>query len=642
MNPTTPIPLVAIVGRPNVGKSTLFNALLGQGQKAITYGEPGVTRDRQYALVTLEEAAEQPPQTLVLVDTGGFFTPEQASRLRPPAATDQTDAPPEKHRKPRDGKQKSGKKSSTLKMDAKASHPSTFLMDGPGFYQVMAAQVQQAVHDADLVLLVFDGREEPLPHDYAIAQYLREQGKTFWVLANKIDHAGYEAAAHQGRALGCREEEFWLISAAHQQGLGELKQRLQIFGQTCRGQSTWPKSILPQERLASRVAIIGVPNVGKSTLLNALLKNERALVSQRAGTTMDPVEGHFDLFFGPRVKLIDQHPLFPTAQEQLWEEYQSLAGNLVSSTQCASILGEAEVAEELRQNIFTAPWDEKADDETDSVSDSGLDAAPNSAAEDGMAPSNQTNAPADPATNYWRAVQVVDTAGIRKKKLVHAPLEVEAVHKALQAMAAAEVVLYVADATVPLGHHDRRLLEIAKEKGKSIILCLNKTDLLRQKFKTLAEQKNWLKDFAEFIPWPNFCEVVPLSAAQGRGLGRLKKALAETILVRHQRIAPRLINEALFELVAQQSFIVPRSGGKTFKVRFATMIKSTPPTIIIFANCVRHIPLTYRRYLQNGLRQMLGIKNTPLHLIFRKNGDLRPGKGKGNASEERAREEKEK
>ncbi|MBP5295893.1 MAG: 50S ribosome-binding GTPase, partial [Bacteriovoracaceae bacterium] len=559
MTPTPAIPLVAIVGRPNVGKSTLFNALLGEGKKAITYGEPGVTRDRQYALVTLDDEGGQAAQTLVLVDTGGFFTPEApAAREAGPA----TVAGNKKAAGQGRGKGK-GKHSSAGALSARDHQTSTFLMDGPTFYAVMAAQVQQAVQDADLVLLVFDGREEPLPHDYAIAQYLRQQGKIFWPVANKIDHAGRVAEAHHGRQLGGKEDDFFMISAAHQHGLGELKQRLQAFAKTCPGQKTWPTSILPRERLASRLAIIGAPNVGKSTLLNALLKNERALVSARAGTTMDPVEGHFDLFFGPKVNLLDERPLFPTAQEQLWEEYQNLSGNLVTPEQIKVLLTEEEVAEELRNKVFTQTIEGPSDEQPVEPGARGL-----------------SSAVQDAHTNYWRSVQVVDTAGIRKKKLVHAPLEVEAVHKALQALAAAEVVLYVADATVPLGHHDRRLLEIAKEKGKSIILCLNKTDLLRQKFKTTAAQKTWLHDFAEFIPWPNFCEVVPISAAQRWGLGRLKKALVETILVRHQRIPPRLINAALFELVAQQSFIVPRSGGKTFKVRFATMIKSTPPTII--------------------------------------------------------------
>ena len=560
----TAIPLVAIVGRPNVGKSTLFNGLLGLAQKAITFDQDGVTRDRQYGIVALDTLPGQPPTTLVVADTGGFFagTPVEAPVQRTAAAT----------------------------------------LKGQALFDLMAAQVALAIEDADLVLFVFDGRQEPLPHDFAIIQYLRQQGKTFWAVANKIDHPGLQAMAEHGRQMGCPTEDYFVISAAHQQGLGELKQRLQLFAQKNTGHHAWPQSILPQERLASRLAIIGAPNVGKSTLLNALLKKERALVSEVAGTTMDPVEGHFDLFFGPQSKLIDEHPLFPTAQEQLWEEYQALEGEVLPTAKLAALLTENAAQEELRQTVFERPLEETE------ASEDGRDAA------------------ATQDTNYWRSVQVVDTAGIRKKKLVQAPLEVQAVHRALQALAAAEVVLYVADATCPLGHQDRRLLDIAKEKGKSIILCLNKTDLLRQKFSSLREQKTWLKEFADFIPWPNFCEVVPISAAKKKGLGRLKKALAETILIRHQRISARKINAALFELVEQQSFIVPRSGGKTFKVRFATMIKSTPPTIIIFANCKHQIPLTYRRYLQNGLRQALGLKNTPLHLIFRKSGDLRPGR----------------
>ncbi|MEI8348420.1 MAG: GTP-binding protein, partial [Pseudomonadota bacterium] len=225
-------------------------------------------------------------------------------------------------------------------------------------------------------------------------------------------------------------------------------------------------------------------------------------------------------------------------------------------------------------------------------------------------------------------VQVLDTAGIRKKKMVNGPIEIQAVYRALHSISEAEVVLYVVDATKGLAHQDCRLLDIAKEQGKSLVICLNKVDLLRNTMKDKKKQKEWLEEFRYRIPWLNFCELVPISAKTGMGMGALKKALAETILIRHGQIPTREINQVVSDLLGRNSLLVDSSTQKELKVRYATLVKSNPPTFLLFSNRSKGIPKTYRRYLQNGLRDAFTLKNTPIHIIFRRNSQLAHDKGK--------------
>jgi GTP-binding protein len=184
------------------------------------------------------------------------------------------------------------------------------------------------------------------------------------------------------------------------------------------------------------------------------------------------------------------------------------------------------------------------------------------------------------------------------------------------------VVIFMVDSTLGITHQDRRLLDIAMEKGKSLIICLNKIDLLRDTFNNAKKKKEWLEDLKFKIPWLGFCQLVTISAKQNRNLGYLKNAVRHTIQVRHRKVPTGQLNKSIATLVDRHPIMVNRTGGVRFRVKYASMIKSAPPTFLLFTNKSLGIPEHYRRYLVTGLRQDFNLLNTPVHLIFRTSSDL--------------------
>jgi GTP-binding protein len=236
--------------------------------------------------------------------------------------------------------------------------------------------------------------------------------------------------------------------------------------------------------------------------------------------------------------------------------------------------------------------------------------------------------------SYWRSIHLVDTAGIRKQKSIKGFVESQSVYRSLRCISESDVVLYMVDATKGVGHQDRRLLDIALEKGKSVIICMNKMDLMKEKLKSSEDRKNWLQDLRDHLPWLAFCDIVPISAKHGKAIKRLKKVIKKSIITRHKVIPTGELNRAVFELVERNPVIVKKSGGKRLKVKYTSHIKSDPPTFLFFTNRSKGVPENYQRYLKNGLRQYFELDNAPVHLMFRTGKDLSK-RGKLNETEKK-------
>ena len=519
--------IVSLIGRPNVGKSSLFNRLMNKSTMAITHDMPGVTRDRHYGHFSIEHPSidlkgQELPEG-VLIDTGGFY-PEGVEIDESSPATDH-------------------------------------------FFNLMTDHAHLAIKESDLVLLICDVREGVLPYDEAIAHYIRTQKKKFLVIANKYDSNSLEDETVQFYTLGLEEDQLFAVSAAHGLGVDSLRQKiceLALIDQS-EASSAIQRGILPRENVVGKIAIVGAPNAGKSTLLNALVGAERALVSNVAGTTVDPIEAYFDLYFGPDAMKYD--PKVHVSKEKL---------------------NKPSLEEEVELAIA-------GDENTPAV--------------------ETTEETAE--TNYWRSVQVVDTAGIRKQKAVKELVESQSVFRALRSITECDLVIHLADSTKGVSHQDRRLIDIAIEKGKSVIVCLNKIDLMAEQFPTEKDRKEWILDLRAKIPWLNHCDVICVSAKYKKALKKLKNSIKKTIQVRNRMIPTGELNRAVMELVDRHSITMNKKVGTRFRVKYASMVKSNPPTFLIFTNRSKGIPDNYRRYLVNGLRGHFQLDNTPVHLIFR-------------------------
>lgn len=589
--------VVSIIGRPNVGKSTVFNRLMRQAKLAMTHDQPGVTRDRHYGILSLQEGAGD-EQEVILVDTGGFY--------------------PQK-----------------IEIDPKSKN------NIDPFFNIMADHARLAIEESDLVLFVVDVREGLSPFDLGIREFIRKQQKPVWIIANKYDtdkQAGDEVDFYQ---LDIDADDLLLVSAEHNRGINDLRLRLWNFAGKFEGKDDpemIQKGVKPAHDVVSNVAIIGAPNAGKSTLLNALVGAQRALVSEIAGTTVDPIEGYIDLFFGEEaMELKTQENPFRKDGMELYEEMKAYANKgvvldldededgvddrvYIEFGKMAPELGLLPEADEEKASTFETTTPVADFDMSEYFNDAALETA----LEVGSAtPSDIELEEARRGTvDGFRSIKLVDTAGIRRSKKVEGFIEEQSVYRSLRAITASDVVIFMVDSTLGITHQDRRLLDIALEKGKSLVICLNKIDLLRDTFANPKKKKEWLEDLKYKIPWLGFCQLITISAKQNRNIGYLKGALRHTVLVRHRKISTGQLNKSIATLVDRNPVVVNRTGGTRFKVKYASMIKSSPPTFLLFTNKSQGIPEHYRRYLVNGLRQDFSILNTPIHLIFRTSSDL--------------------
>jgi GTP-binding protein len=584
--------VVSLIGRPNVGKSSLFNRLMRKAFKTMTFDQPGVTRDRHYAIATMFDAREENPQDIILVDTGGFY-PE---RVEEP-----------KHL---------GKK--------KTADP---------FFNTMADHAKLAIEESDLILFVVDVREGLLPFDKSIADYIRTTKKKMLLLVNKFDSDtqwGTEADFYE---LGLKDDQFLIVSAEHGRGLNDLRERLHQFSvdfkKDVKDENEVQKGVKPNHDVVANIALIGAPNAGKSTLLNQLVGAQRALVSDVAGTTVDPIEGYFDLFFGEDAKeLISYENDFRKSNSELLKEFTSFEQEFGEK----ELLAYNQMPEELKQETdfddnnetMTVDGDlDQAQGDLYSIEDleKSLDASDDAPDEEELS-FEQELLDGQEDFDPYRSIKIVDTAGIRKQSHVKGFIEEQSVYRSLKAITESDVVIYMIDATKGITHQDRRLCDIALEKGKSIIICLNKVDLIQDIMQDNIKKREWLLDLRAKIPWLGFCELLTISAKRGRYLRSFRNSLKKTIMIRKEKVATSKLNKVVTALVDRHPIILQKAKGARFKVKYASMLKSSPPTFLLFTNKSKGIPENYKRYLKNGLRGEFKFVNTPVHLIFRTTTDI--------------------
>ena len=431
--------LIAIVGRPNVGKSTLFNRLT-RTRAALVDDQPGITRDRLYASVEWES------KSFTLVDTGGFDDSE-----------------------------------------------------GEPLVQGVRNQVVKAIEEADGILFIVDGRDGLMPGDEKIADVLRRSRKKVFLGVNKVDGAEHQQLTADFYSLGF--DRVYAVSAAHGYGLAAFLEALTEDLEESAKEET-PDDL-------TRVAIIGRPNVGKSSLVNRIVGSERLLVSELPGTTRDSVDIHF-----------------------------TLRG---------------------RNYVF------------------------------------------------------IDTAGIRKKGRVKEKIEKFSVIKALQSLDRCHVAVVLIDASEGVTDQDAHICGYAFERGRGVILAINKWDLVKQdpeKKKHLANTLDRQMSFLSFAPR------LYVSALTGEKV----KNLFEKINLLHgqlfRRIDTSTVNKALTGMVQKNP--PPKMGRGRLKFFYTTQTGVMPPSFALFVNRPDLVHFTYERYLLNQFREQLELNEVPVRLRFKK------------------------
>jgi GTP-binding protein len=440
------LPVVALVGRPNVGKSTLFNVLTAT-RDALVADEPGLTRDRKYGFGRVGRLP------YIVVDTGG-------------------------------------------------------LVENPGGLQAqMADQTLRAVNEADRVVLVVDAREGLTPADEYAARSVRRSGRAVVVAVNKTEGREAELANAEFHALGLGQPVS--VAAAHGQGVDDL------MDVVLEGLPSAEEPAPAEEGI--RVAVIGRPNVGKSTLINRLLGEERVIASEEPGTTRDTVRIPFE--------------------------------------------------------------------------------------RDGV------------------RYTLMDTAGVRRRARVDAAVEKFSVVKTLQAIDSAHVVIALIDAQDTVAEQDASLLGIAAERGRALVIGVNKWDALP------AEQRDLIRAQLEVrLPFVDFAPVHFISARHGSGVGELMQSVRAAYTAAMREMAtPELTRTLEAALAAHQP---PLVRGRRIKLRYAHQGGRNPPVIVIHGNQTRDVPEAYRRYLVNVFRKAYHLEGTPVRIEFR--SDENPFAGRRN------------
>ena len=432
-------PIVAIVGRPNVGKSTLFNMLAGE-KISIVKDYPGVTRDRIYADV---EWLNRP---FTIVDTGGI-EPESKDMM----------------------------------------------------LSFMRAQDEIAIETADVILFLTDVRQGLVDADSKVADMLRKAGKPVILVVNKVDN--FERMmpnVYEFYNLGIGEP--YPISSANKLGVGDLLDEVIHFFPDTNGEE--------EEDERPRIAVVGKPNVGKSSIINKLLGEDRVIVSDVAGTTRDAID---------------------TAVTYQEKEY-----------------------------VF------------------------------------------------------IDTAGLRRKSKVKEELERFSIIRTVMAVERADVVVLVIDATEGVTEQDAKIAGIAHERGKGMIVAVNKWDAIEKNDKTIYEHTKRIKEVLSFLP---YAEYIFISAKTGQRLNKLFE-LIEVVIQNHAlRVATGVLNEILTEAVAMQQ--PPSDKGRRLKLFYMTQVSVKPPTFVIFVNDKELMHFSYTRYIENKIREAFGFSGTPLRFFIR-------------------------
>jgi GTP-binding protein len=444
-------PVLAIVGRPNVGKSSLFNRLVGE-QMAIVQDQPGTTRDRLYG------DADWNGVEFTVIDTGGMVL-------------DETD-------------------------------PNAVDLSSEEIVRRTREQAQAAIEEADVVLFMVDAKSGLTGSDEEIAEVLRRSHKPVIVAANKAESEERRLNAVEFYQLGLGDP--MPISAHHAVNTGDLLDEIVA--------SFPPAEEEAEDTETVRIALVGRPNVGKSRLLNALLGQERVIVSDIPGTTRDAIDT--ELTFG-----------------------------------------EGEEAQR---------------------------------------------------------VTLIDTAGIRRRGHIEVGVEKYSVIRTLRAITRSDVVLLLIDATEGITAQDTHIAGYVLEQLKSMVLVVNKWDLVEKNSNTLQEFTAKLREELNFMPYVSFLFI---SAKFGQ---RTNKVLPTALAVaeeRRKRVPTAQLNKLVKEATAAHP--PPSKPGKWIKFLYATQADTNPPTFVFFVNDAEGIHFSYKRYLENKLREAFSFEGTPIQLIFR-------------------------
>lgn len=437
--------LVALVGRPNVGKSTMFNMITGF-RKALVEDVPGLTRDRNYADVLVREKA------FTVVDTGGF-------------------------------------------------EPST----DDVILSQMRTQTEVAIEQADIIVFLGDGKVGVTPSDHEIARILAQTDKRVFYTANKIDSEKSEDLAAEFYALGI--DHVFPVSALTGYGLSDfLDALLAEIPETPAGDAPPEAEADPM----TRVAVVGRPNVGKSTLINKLLGEERLVANPAPGTTRDAID---------------------TVVRYYGKEY-----------------------------LF------------------------------------------------------IDTAGIRRRSRIVDRVERFSVIKAFQAIERADIVLLLMDAAEPVTEQDARLAGYAYEKGRAIILLLNKWDLVQKDSHTHQQYVEKVRTNLKYI---DHAPVLTLSALQGKRAAKIFGLIEDLDKRYRQRVSTAELNKFLEKVVSEHPPGLHR-GSKRIKIYYLTQVRVAPPTFMAFCNYPDSIHFSYRRFLENRVREVFDFGGAPLKFILKK------------------------
>ena len=435
--------IVAVVGRPNVGKSTLFNALAGE-RISIVEDTPGITRDRIYADVTWQN------YSFTLIDTGGI-EPESKDIL----------------------------------------------------LSQMREQAQIAIDTSDVILFVTDVRSGIQDADAGVADMLRRSGKKVILVVNKVDNfAKMEADVYEFYNLGIGEP--FPVSAMGKLGFGELLDEICADltpGDPDEGEDTRP-----------HIAIIGKPNVGKSSIINKLIGEDRLIVSDIAGTTRDAVD--------------------------------------------------ADVKYNGKEYVF------------------------------------------------------IDTAGLRRKNKIKEDLEHYMILRTVSAVERADIAVLVIDASEGVTEQDAKIAGIAHDRGKAVIIVVNKWDKVEKDDKTMNK---FTADIKQILSFMTYAEILFVSAQTGQRLIKLYDLIDAVHESQTKRVSTGALNEIMTEAVAMQQ--PPNDKGKILRLYYITQVAIAPPTFVIFVNDKELMHFSYTRYIENQIRQSFGFKGTPLKFIIRERNE---------------------
>ncbi|MBV1708914.1 MAG: ribosome biogenesis GTPase Der [Erysipelothrix sp.] len=428
--------VVAIVGRPNTGKSTLFNRLIGE-RLSIVEDTPGVTRDRIYGIATWLT------KQLRIIDTGGIQ-----------------------------------------------------LLDQP-FQKEIKMQVEIAIDEADVIVFVTNGREGLTSDDQYISRMLQKSKKQVILAVNKIDDVSFQDAQYEFYSLGF--EDCVIVSSAHGIGVGDL---LDVII------SKLGKRNIPSYEGMLKFSVIGRPNVGKSSLVNALLNQERVIVSEIEGTTRDAIDTPF-------VK-DDKHYV------------------------------------------------------------------------------------------------VIDTAGIRKRGKVYENVEKYSVLRAMSAIERSDVVLFLIDGITGIREQDKHVAGYAHEAGKPIIIVYNKWDAVEKDEHTINTVTQTIRK--EFL-YLSYAPIMFVSALTKQRIHTLIPKIEEVYENSTRRITTSVLNEVILD--AQAITPAPTHNGKRLKIYYSSQVAVAPPTFILFVNEPELMHFSYRRHIENRLREAFDFDGTPIHIMAR-------------------------